>query len=138
MYNVLAKKMDCRVKPGNDSGDCCSTALHLLDRDMLQEAAPGATSRGDALPVAVKLAQHGLDIVVDVMLMRGESNVATAVMTHASTLAHRSGNGTVVAKRRVPTGSHVIEDVPAEQPRRLGMTEDRPTNDGGERQRGSE
>ena len=32
--NVLAKRMDCRVKPGNDNRDCGSIRLHKLDENL--------------------------------------------------------------------------------------------------------
>jgi hypothetical protein len=33
--SVFAKKMDCRVKPGNDEGETVPTILHLFERDPL-------------------------------------------------------------------------------------------------------
>jgi len=32
---VLAKRMDCRVKPGNDGGNRGTSVLHPFDRDLL-------------------------------------------------------------------------------------------------------
>jgi hypothetical protein len=32
---VLAKKMDCRVKPGNDGGNRATSVPHPFDRDLL-------------------------------------------------------------------------------------------------------
>jgi hypothetical protein len=32
---LFAKKMDCRVKPGNDGGWCLTNIVGLFDRDLL-------------------------------------------------------------------------------------------------------
>jgi hypothetical protein len=33
--NIFAKKMDCRVKPGNDGAETVSTILHPFDQELL-------------------------------------------------------------------------------------------------------